>query len=275
MKKFIILFVFPFILAAQVRVEKLWETEEVFKVPESVFFNEETNEIYVANINGSPAEKDGNGFISKLSRDGKVIELKWITGLDAPKGMCLSDGRLYVTDISRVAEIDIKKGEVKQYIEMGGEFLNDISSDEKGAIYISDNAQGRIYRLKGESWEVWLEKGLPSPNGMLAEKERLLAACMGNGEILSINYESKKTEKMITVGRYLDGLVYAGEGSYIVSDFTGKVWHINKSGAPELIIDYTGEEKNSADIGFILSEQILLVPTFHDNRVIAYSVKEK
>ena len=59
----------------------------------------------MANINGAAAEKDGNGFISRVSPQGVVLDLKWIDGaspgvtLHAPKGMAIVADTLFVTDI--------------------------------------------------------------------------------------------------------------------------------------------------------------------------------
>jgi hypothetical protein len=40
----------------------------------------------LSNIDGKPDEKDGRGFISKISPvNGTIIELNWVTGLNAPK----------------------------------------------------------------------------------------------------------------------------------------------------------------------------------------------
>src|SRR5215204_3630946 len=79
--------------------QKLWEATG-FKNPESAVFDSATGIIYVSNVNGDdPAAKDGNGFISKLGTDGKVITLEWVKGLDSPKGLVLANGKLYAADV--------------------------------------------------------------------------------------------------------------------------------------------------------------------------------
>src|SRR5687768_14246347 len=83
-----------------------WETETKLTTCESVIYDKERDVLYVSNIDGNPEAKDGNGFISKVSLDGKVTEEKWVKGIDAPKGLGLANGKLYVTDIDRVHEID-------------------------------------------------------------------------------------------------------------------------------------------------------------------------
>ena len=62
--------------------------------PESFIVDPETGNYFISNINGGPADKDNNGFITKLDPDGKVIALKFIdaskgTPLHAPKGLAI------------------------------------------------------------------------------------------------------------------------------------------------------------------------------------------
>ncbi|MCD4692290.1 MAG: hypothetical protein K8R79_05210, partial [Calditrichales bacterium] len=134
------------------RLTKKWESPQKFKTPESVCYDAKRKIIYVANINGNPTTKDNNGFISKLSLTGKIVDLKWIKELNAPKGMGVFKGKLYVSDIDQVVEIDIDKSKIlKRYEADGAKFLNDISIDKSGNVYISDMVANRIYRLKNDS----------------------------------------------------------------------------------------------------------------------------
>ena len=60
------------------------------KNPESVIYSPKQDILFVSNIDGKPNEKDQKGFISKVSpSNGNIIELSWITGLNAPKGMAI------------------------------------------------------------------------------------------------------------------------------------------------------------------------------------------
>ena len=68
------------------KFEMLWQTDSVFKTPESCVFDAVRNQIYVSNVNMNPRKKDNNGFISSIGQDSK-LNLKWVTGLNAPKGM--------------------------------------------------------------------------------------------------------------------------------------------------------------------------------------------
>ena len=69
---------------AQHSLTRLWETDTLLKIPESVLFDAENKILYVSNIDGTdPWAKDGKGSIGKVGLDGKIIATEWVTGLNA------------------------------------------------------------------------------------------------------------------------------------------------------------------------------------------------
>ena len=86
-------------------------TVEGFSTPESAVHDTIADVYLVSNINGSPFGDDKAGFISRVSPDGKVLDLKWIDGssadveLNAPKGLALVAETLYVADVNVVRKI--------------------------------------------------------------------------------------------------------------------------------------------------------------------------
>ena len=111
----------------QTQVNKLWETPANLKNPESVAYAPKQNVLFVSNVNGKPDQKDQNGFISKVSpSNGSIIELNWIKGLNAPKGIAISNdnSKLYVSDITDLVQIDIASGKIiKRFNAPGSLFL--------------------------------------------------------------------------------------------------------------------------------------------------------
>src|SRR5215470_772449 len=90
-------------LFAQHSVTKLWETDTILKVPESVLLDADNKVLYVSNIDGTDGwAKDGKGSIGKIGLDGKIIAVDWVPGLDAPKGLGLYKGKLYAADIDEI-----------------------------------------------------------------------------------------------------------------------------------------------------------------------------
>ncbi|MEA3470922.1 MAG: ATP-binding protein [Thermodesulfobacteriota bacterium] len=196
--------------APRLTTVKKWETGRVLKVPESVIYDEGRNILYVSNINGKPTEKNGKGFISSVSLTGEVKELTWITGLNAPKGSGIHNGKLYIADIDRLVEIDIPAGKViNTYQAPGAQFLNDVAIDEEGSVYVSDTSpiNSVIYRLEEGKMSRWLGGNeISRPNGLYAEKERLIVGNSGDGKLKAVSWEDKTIKTIVVTGSGIDGI---------------------------------------------------------------------
>ncbi|MBN1251885.1 MAG: hypothetical protein JXR51_10595 [Bacteroidales bacterium] len=256
-------------------VKKIWESEKVFLTPESLMFDKKNNVLYVSNINGNSAQKDGNGFISKLSLDGKIIKLKWIEGLNAPKGMGIYNNTLYVADIDRLVVIDIDKSKISDTITVANaQFLNDIAIDKTGKVYVSDMRANKIYQYSEKKIKLWLDSDkLKKPNGLLIEGENLLIGC-GN-YVLTVNKKNKASNILISETGSIDGLAKFDKESYIISDWSGNVTLINKDKNIEhkKLISTEFINVNAADFEFINDKKTIYIPTFLDNRVVAYKIE--
>lgn len=257
---------------ASEKVKQLWATEQVFLVPESVFYDGHNQVLYVANINGKPTGKDSNGFLSAMEPDGRITRLEWVTGLHAPKGMAMLDEKLFVADIDRVAEIDVTTREiVKFYTAKQAEFLNDCIIGDEGRVYITDMKTGGIYRITGGEIEEWLPAGtFDSPNGINYRDGYLFLGV--NGKIIQIDPSDKSQKVIAEFEGSVDGLEIDKSGNFIFSDWSGLVRRVTPGGKPEVLFDTTSEKVNAADIQLMVDENILLVPTFFDNRVVAYKL---
>jgi sugar lactone lactonase YvrE len=265
--------------ASRLTPVKKWETDRVFKVPESLIYDEGRNILYVSNINGKPTEKNGKGFISKVTPTGGVKELEWITGLNAPKGSGIHKGTLYVADIDRLVEIDISEGKViTTYQAPGAQFLNDVAIDKEGAVYVSDTSSENsvIYRLKEGFFSVWLKgSDISRPNGLYAEKARLVVGNSGDGKLKAVRWTDKAIAIIAVTGSGIDGIAADGKGGYFISDWTGTTSYVTPSGHVEELIDTKPSGINSADITYIKERKLLIIPTFFDNRLSAYEVERK
>ena len=252
------------------KLEKVWETTAELKTPESVLFDEENEIIYVANINGDPTAKDGNGFISILNADGSEKNLEWVKGLDAPKGMALSNGKLYVSDIDRLVEIDVRTGKiVSRYHAANAVFLNDVAACSNGMILVSDSRTARIYALVNGSLSVWVEgEPLEAPNGLFTEMGKLY---IGDKNIYEADIKTKEIKQIIADAGGVDGLEKNNEGEFVFSNWPGRVF-VHRNGKNVKLLDTTAEEINTADLDFALKLNLVLVPTFFDNKVVAYKI---
>ena len=250
-----------------------WSTDSVMRIPESVKYDADNDVLYVANIQGNSNEKDGQGFISRVSTDGEVLDLKWVTGIDAPKGMGVYEGKLYVTNIDEIVEIDIAAGKVTNHYSLeGAQFANDIDINDAGVVFASDSRGGKVYRLQRGTAEKWLESDkLQGPNGLFTKKKHLLIGT--NGAVLRADYETGELEEFISNTGGIDGLEEVGDGYYIKSDWAGHVHLLHPEKEKLLLLNTADDNINAADIDFIPETNMLYVPTFNDNRVMAYELK--
>lgn len=271
MKRFFILFFLLFGFVFMTRGQSLqpvWQTRSVLKVPESVLYLPQTGLIYVSNVNGKPSAKDGNGFISLLNPDGRILQLQWVTGLNAPKGMAVKGNKLYVSDIDRLAVIQLHTGKILQLIPFpGARFLNDVVVGPDGKIYITDTGLGAVFILKHGKPEIW-KKGplLKGANGLAVEGNQLLIGAAGH--LLQANPETGALYVLARVPHGIDGLVPVGENRYVVSDWYGEIRLIMPR-SQKVLSNTTSQKVNAADLGWIPGKKILLIPTFFDNRVVA------
>ena len=68
-----------------------------------------------------------------------------------------------------------------------------------------------------------------------------------------------------------DGLIILGDGNYVASKWVGEIYFVSGDGQT-LLLDTKAEESNTADVGFIPEENLVLVPTFMKNKVVAYKL---
>lgn len=271
-------------LSAAAEPRKLWEATG-FENPESALVDAAAAVIYVSNMAGEPLAKDGNGFLSKVALDGKVVAPKWVTGLDAPKGLALSSGKLYVADIDKLVEIDAASGEILVRHEApGAKFLNDVAADTAGTVYVSDMVANTIWRLAGGKLEPWLASdALMNPNGLVVDSGTLVVAAWGvmtdgfstkvPGHLLAITLTDKSLKALgdgTPVGN-LDGLEPLDAQHFIATDWmAGTVYRIARGGAATKLLTLS---QGSADLGFDPATRTAYVPMMNDGKLMAFRLE--
>ncbi|MBN3520610.1 ATP-binding protein [Algoriphagus lutimaris] len=246
----------------------VWETPDSLITCESILYDPYTGKIYVSNIEGTPTDKDGKGSISIIDKNGTIVTQDWVTGLNAPKGMAISDGKLYVTDIDQLVEIDIESATISnKYPVEGAEFLNDVAQYE-GKIYFSGMNKGLLHVLDGGTVTT-ISEGNASLNGIAIDSNGTIYGLDGSGlKRFLPDGSSEIINGTVTGG---DGLIILGEGNYVASRWVGEIYFVSGDGET-LLLDTKDIESNTADIGFIPEENLILVPTFFKNKVVAYKL---
>lgn len=265
---------------SQHKLVKLWETDSALKVPESVLYDQQNKVLYVSNIDGEPWGKDGKGFISKVSTDGKIINKEWVKGLNAPKGMGMSNNKLYVADLSEIVVIDIVKGKIISRLSVvGAQGLNDITIGKNSTLYVSDSKKKMIYSFpvdffKKISW-IMDSTDLKGPNGLLDCNDLLYV--LDAGSLYTYRFDKsmgKQYEKIAgEMEASTDGIENVQDNEFIVSSWSGVVYYIYADGSKQVLLDGREQKINSADIGFNHADKIVYIPTFWKNTVVAYKLQ--
>jgi hypothetical protein len=264
-------------VSKQFEIIELWRSDTLLQTPESVILDKKRDILYVTNLNLEPRKKDGNGFISKMDKTGKITELRWIEGLSSPKGMAISGDTLFAADVDELVLMDLNTGKIIRKIPVeGAGMLNDITSDKEGNLYFTDTDRNKIHKYSGGKVTDWQTEGLNGPNGLLAEQDRILVASQGGHDFAGINIDSgTRTLLADSVGRG-DGIAFTGiPGYYVVSDWEGEIFIINPDKTKNSILRTKEAGSNTADIEYIREMNLLLVPTFFKNCIVAYKLTEK
>ena len=261
-----------------------WQTEGL-QQPESVVFDAEREVFYVSNVAGEPMDRNGEGHISRVGPEGELLEAAWVSGLDAPKGLALHDDVLYVADIDRLIAIDVEEGEIAEtYEAQGAQFLNDVTADDQGRVYVSDMMANAIWRLDGDQFELWVEdEALEQPNGLLAEEDRIVVGSWGvmtdgfatqiPGHLKTVDLESGEVAGLgdgTPVGN-LDGVEPDGDGGYLVTDWmAGALLRIDPEGKFEQLLDLN---QGSADHTWLEDQRLAVIPMMSDGQLLAYRIE--
>lgn len=257
----------------------LWETSG-FSAPESVCVSKNSNWLYVSNVNGSEP-----GFISRVTKDGNIDQLKWVEHLDMPTGMGLLDDKLYVVDNTYVHIINTKTAKIIQSLTSDGvKMLNDLAISKEGEIFVGDIATGTIYRIQNKKLTPWFShKILPHTNGLLVQDDYLIAANLGAqlsqnltkeqyGAVYKIHLRNKSITMIAGTEKLggLDGIVEY-KGKLLVTNFSdGELYQI--SDTQKILVKTL--EISSADIGIDKKSKTLFVPYLFKGKVSAYTIKE-
>lgn len=156
-----------------------------FNHPESVWPT--PGAVYVSNMGSQlkPSNKDGDGYISLMNPRGQVLERTFIAGLDAPKGMAIVRGVLYVADVDHVVGFDLKTKAKVFDLNFGAEqtvLLNDLAIKDRQTLFVSATDIGKVYQidLTAQTY-VALPGTLNGPDGLFydAGRRRLMVANAG------------------------------------------------------------------------------------------------
>lgn len=270
-------------LAAQPTPELLW-TVGGFSTPESVVYDRARDRFYVSNMaTRGEGATPGDGFISRLDGRGNITELKWITGLQNPKGLSLANGRLYAGDDDALVEMDLDAAAIVARhapADGGPAQFNDTTADAAGNVYAFSRRLDTVYRLSGDTFAPWVKVDTDVTgkfNGLRADGDRLLLGSWQvpapDGERLGhLTTIDLATGAIGRIGQqpigHIDGIEPDGRGGWTVTDFTpGRLLHVDGDGTPTRLLTLV---KGNADHLYLPDRQLLVIPFLFDDVVRAY-----
>ncbi len=257
-----------------------------FQTPESVLYDA-TDDVYlVSNINGSPTATDGNGFISRVGPDGRILALKWIDGtnpgvaLNAPKGMAIRGDTLFVADLTAVRMFDRRTGQFRGSVTVAGAtFLNDAAAGPDGTIYVTDSGLNpdfsppgtdAVYKIDRAGALGTVAKGahLKNPNGVavLPDGRLVVVTSTPQGDLYRLTDAGQLEALPRLPAGQLDGVEVLSGGALLVSSWASStVYRVETDGRATAVVQNV---RAPADIGYDGRRNRVLIPLFQDNRVV-------
>ena len=149
-------------------------------------------------------------------------------------------------------------------------------------MYVSDTVASKIFAVKNGKATVFAEgDDIEYPNGLLVQGDKLIVAGWGKpeadfttkvpGRLFSLDLKTKK-KTLITPEPFgnTDGIESDGQGGYIVSDYmAGKISQVSPDGKATVLKQL---KQGTADIAYLPSQKLLIVPLMADNKIAAYGL---
>ncbi len=260
--------------ASEAHIRHLWTVETGLFEPESVAIDEERGMIYVSNVVGYG--ENGKGYITRLSMSGRVVDEKWIEGLNAPTGMAVTGDRLYFADYDTLRVVDLETGDVAVAYKAPHPrpCLNDVAIAEDGAVYVSASCIKTVYTLRDEALVPLIEgsDALNFVNGLYAARDMLLT---GGWQIWIWDRETGEPLANGPVTRQqnirdIDGIAWDGEEFIFSMVGDARLWRLAASGEASAISE---EAYNAVDFQYDHVTGLLIMPRIGgdgDHKVSAY-----
>jgi hypothetical protein len=257
---------------------------EGFQGPESARYDADLDVWYVSNVNGSPTDRDGNGYISRLKGDGTVDSLKFIVSgvngvkLDAPKGLALQGDTLWVADISNLRGFNRKTGAMVASVAVkGAKFLNDVVVGDGGVYTTDTGVEGsdfkhpgpdRIYLLgPRHAVSVAVENdSLAGPNGIAwdATGRRFIVVPFMGKTVVAWTPGSKTVTPLGATKGMLDGVELLDGGRILFTSWADSSLDVLDHGT---VTPVSTGLPSPADIGVDTRRNRVAIPLLMENRV--------
>lgn len=263
-----------------------------FQGPSAVVVDTVADVYLVANVGGVRGERDGNGFVSRLSPDGELLSLHWAeTGapgsdlnLHSPSGLAIRDESLLVTDLDCLRIFDRMTSEPRaRECVVTADYLSDVDVGPDGSIYVLDSGlrlgsggemestgTDAVYRLvlgdEGRSTTVARGDELGNPSAVAVGARGIFVATSGTGEIFRLVPGQARTAVYPATGRNLSGIAFLPDGGFAFSSWSdATVFRVTGEGRVERLLENV---PTPGGLAYDPARNRLIVPVFEEDRVI-------
>jgi hypothetical protein len=251
----------------------------------------------VANANGSLTERDGNGFVSRISPIGQVQDLKWLDGNDpgvtlhAPRGMSILADTLFVADVDCLRRFHRVTGEplLETCLDPARDLLGvataltAVVATSWGDVYFSEVdttlLAGAVYLMKSTA-EVPQTLAMPDgtllegsalggPKGLALDQEGLLVATFGSGELFRITHDGDRIQLLEPSDLRLHGVLALGDRGVLVSSWgDSAVYNVALDGRLSVVVSSIA---TPATMGYDSVRGRILIPLQASHQLLVVS----
>ena len=255
-----------------------------FRAPESVKYDPDQDVWFVSNIAGFGSEKDGRGYIVRISAEHldsmSVFAISGVNGvrLDAPKGMAIQGDTLWVTDIDVLRGFNRHTGVPVGTIDLSPQnvtLLNDVALGPDGTLRVTDSGilmtEKGILRPGGDKifavgpgrrvTEVQSGAALGEPNGITWDSAGKRWIVVGfrrfNARVNAYPPDFSRATEVSASGGEFDGVEVLPSGAIVYSSWTDSSLHVVEGRTDRQLVRFVPEP---ADIGYDSKRGIIAVP---------------
>lgn len=232
---------------------------QTYNSPESIEFDYANNRWFIAN-NG------GNNILTRNSSNG-ALAVFVATGFSGggPHGLEIVGDTLYACAGGSLRAYNINTAALVFNINLGATFLNGITHDNSGNLYITDYSGNKIYRfnIATHQFNAFVSTGLSSPNGIIFDQpNNRCVFVQWTGAIKSVSLTDSTVSTLVASSGLssIDGITKDGIGNYYVSSWspTRITRYTNTFTSPTAVV--TTGLSNPADIFYNVVTDTLGVP---------------
>lgn len=242
----------------------IYSKAQSFVNPESIVYDTNTGHYFVSNI--------GNNTIVKVDKAGNITDFV-TSGLNQPKGVLITGDTLVSANNTAIHGYSIHDASLLfKYSVTGAQFMNDITADGAGNIYISDMNKKVIFKmnLSSGTYEE-LVSTTAQPNGVLFNAENntvLICYWGGNAKIQLLDLsDNSLTDLVKTKVSNLDGLARDNCGNIYVSSWGANAVLVFEPTFENPPTKISLSHNGPADISIEANRQLLLIPNYNTHTI--------